>query len=388
MDKQYVYKCPNCGGKVRFLKESYKWECEYCGNKYDHLFSEDNVTDLEDSDHFMYFYKCPSCNYYFVSVSKLDKCLYCNKKIDADGKAICVNNFINFDSKYDLNKKQIYELYLKKLFQVKEYIKDDYLNINFEFKHVLCDIYSGYVLLKYKYVIEKYLFFDLVIPNIDHDDYAFAYEITNNDSFVKPSYWDSRVEDVQNAAFILEDYKEMDLKDELINACINNFSRKYKVVNKKEIKVDDNLNKDGIVVLPIYIGKSNDCYQYIKGNGDESLDPIIRFSKGTDVYNKLLKEKKKYSLASKFEWISLIFVILAVFASMVSSLLHFPDYSYTIIMMVIMLFGTLSFMSGMIVRKKEKMAELFSHSELISKEDYYKKLINECNFVKIMKVNK
>lgn len=389
MDKQYVYKCPNCGGKVRFLKDINKWECEYCGNKYDHLFNEENTLELENNDRFMYFYKCPSCNYYFVSVAaKLDKCLYCNKKIDTDGKAICVNNFINFESKYDLNKKQIYELYLNKLFSVKDYIKDDYLNINFEFKHIFCDIYSGYTLLKYKDNTEKYLFFDLIIPNIDHDDYAFAFEITNNDSIIKPSYWNSRVEEIQDVALKLDDYKEKDLKDEIINACINHFSKKYKITNKKGIEVEDNLKKDGLAVLPIYMGKVGDCYQYIKGNSDESIDPIIRFPKKSEAYNKLLKEKKMNSLLSTLEWIGIVVVFLAVFASMIVSVLHCPDYAYTIIMIVIILFGILSFVSGMIAHKKKEYAELLSHSELISKEEYYEKLITECKFVKIMKVKK
>ena len=388
MDKQYFYNCPNCGGKAEFRKDIKKWECKYCGKIYDRLYINDNENShLDDKNHLMYIYKCSSCNKYFLSVaSKLDKCLYCGKKMQSNGKEICNNNYIVFDNKRNLSIKQMYEIYLNKLFLVKDYIKDDYLNINFEFKHIFCDIYNGYLLLKHNNIIEKYLFFDLIIPNINYDDYAFAYEITKNVSLTESGYWNYEEEGIPYEALKLEDYEEQNQKDELINVCINKFSKKYKIIDKKEIEIEDNLKNDGYAVLPIYIGKVNDNYQYVKGNQAEEIEPIIRFSKGTEVYNKLLKEKKLYKLFRCFEMISIILTASFFPLGFTASLFKNPDFVYMISVLLIIVFLPLSFICGKIYRKKEKFVELLNYSEHLSKEEYYEKVINEVEFVKIMKV--
>lgn len=75
------YKCPNCGGDVRFDPSSQKYKCEYCLS----LFTQDELDRLQDDT---VLYNCPSCGAQIVTdeTTAATFCYYCHNPVVLSGK--------------------------------------------------------------------------------------------------------------------------------------------------------------------------------------------------------------------------------------------------------------------------------------------------------------
>lgn len=87
------YRCPNCGGDVRFNPESQKYKCEYCFSLFtqdelDRLLAKegDDQAELQAGDAVLY--TCPSCGAQIVTdeTTTATFCYYCHNPVVLAGK--------------------------------------------------------------------------------------------------------------------------------------------------------------------------------------------------------------------------------------------------------------------------------------------------------------
>lgn len=94
-----TYKCPNCGGDLRFDPESQKYRCEYCRSEIDLTQAEADGQNEEQnggqteehqegSDGAAVFYSCPSCGAEIVTdeTTTATFCYYCHNPVVLAGK--------------------------------------------------------------------------------------------------------------------------------------------------------------------------------------------------------------------------------------------------------------------------------------------------------------
>ncbi len=77
-----TYKCPNCGGDLRFDPESQRFKCEYCRSD----FSQDEVEQMAPDSALLYH--CPNCGAEIVTdeTTTATFCYYCHNPVVLSGK--------------------------------------------------------------------------------------------------------------------------------------------------------------------------------------------------------------------------------------------------------------------------------------------------------------
>ena len=95
------YKCPNCGGDLRFDPESQKFKCEYCFSEFDQVEADASGTQTAQSEESSksdtaqqgageeaVLYSCPSCGAEIVTdaTTAATFCFYCHNPIILQGK--------------------------------------------------------------------------------------------------------------------------------------------------------------------------------------------------------------------------------------------------------------------------------------------------------------
>ena len=86
-----TYKCPNCGGDLRFHPDSQKYRCEYCLSEFDQGQLEEPAADAEavnTEEPGAVFYHCPSCGAEIVTDESTTAtfCYYCHNPVVLEGK--------------------------------------------------------------------------------------------------------------------------------------------------------------------------------------------------------------------------------------------------------------------------------------------------------------
>lgn len=87
------YRCPNCGGDVRFNPESQKYKCEYCFSLFtqdelDRLLAKEGDDQAEPPAGDAVLYTCPSCGAQIVTdeTTTATFCYYCHNPVVLAGK--------------------------------------------------------------------------------------------------------------------------------------------------------------------------------------------------------------------------------------------------------------------------------------------------------------
>ena len=77
-----TYKCPNCGGELKFDAEGQNFKCEYCLSE----FKEDDLVEIPVSQAVVY--SCPSCGAEIVTdeTTAATTCFYCHNPIVMAGR--------------------------------------------------------------------------------------------------------------------------------------------------------------------------------------------------------------------------------------------------------------------------------------------------------------
>lgn len=87
------YRCPNCGGDVRFNPQSQKYKCEYCFSLFtqdelDRLLAKEENDQAESPAEDAVLYTCPSCGAQIVTdeTTAATFCYYCHNPVVLAGK--------------------------------------------------------------------------------------------------------------------------------------------------------------------------------------------------------------------------------------------------------------------------------------------------------------
>ena len=77
-----IYKCPNCGGDLRFEPEGQQFRCEYCQSE----FSKGQIGDFSEAAGMLY--SCPSCGAELVAeeTTAATFCYYCHNPVVLAGR--------------------------------------------------------------------------------------------------------------------------------------------------------------------------------------------------------------------------------------------------------------------------------------------------------------
>ncbi|MDO5425821.1 MAG: TFIIB-type zinc ribbon-containing protein [Eubacteriales bacterium] len=110
------YKCPNCGGELRFDPATQKYKCAYCLSYFDDVEEEQEAQEsarTEEAVHEAVVYTCPSCGAEIVtdSTTAATFCYYCHNPVVLEGRlsgAYLPDQVIPFK----LDKKQATEAFL------------------------------------------------------------------------------------------------------------------------------------------------------------------------------------------------------------------------------------------------------------------------------------
>ena len=77
-----TYKCPSCGGTVKYDSDSNKFVCDFCDSKFDiSIFEKDNISSKQNSE--LKLFKCSSCGAETISDKTTTSviCPFCNNTI-------------------------------------------------------------------------------------------------------------------------------------------------------------------------------------------------------------------------------------------------------------------------------------------------------------------
>ena len=176
-EEVFVYKCPSCGGKVEYDNDKHLWNCTYCNNSYEALFQqvEKELPSIEEVEIKAYGYICSKCGNKYVSMEKdKAKCAHCDE-INESGEEFIITNMINKDKSENI---AIAE-YTSSLNRFKKFLPQEFMKTDLKCEFVNCDLYNGCVKVSYGNKSLKYIFINLLIPNLEYDDYRFMYEVGN-----------------------------------------------------------------------------------------------------------------------------------------------------------------------------------------------------------------
>lgn len=400
--ESFVYKCPNCGGNVKYSDTEHKWYCEYCKNTYSSLFAQEEnpLPNYEELKLTLFGYTCPKCNRKYVSrESKNAQCTYCLHEENLNGIPFSASGIVDVSySDRDA---------LEGLRKEAKGLNPSLFNEKLKLQYINCDLYNGCIVLSYDNVVEKYILVNLLVPNIEYEDYRFMYEVGNigfTNSFELSSIEKSTVEN----KFILKgeyinSFIDKNYEQDILNYCVNSFAKQYQINDISQIKVQKIFNvKDGFYV-PFYVSKVNinneDCYDYVfatnrmikRFDKRESTFTILELPsvpqsrKNTKFYNIL------YNISSKLTFFCAFALLILFHMSnfMLPNYNSFNGQSDTfdkkiliyIDIVLIIIFSLIWHFSYKKYRYYEKTIKL-------SKEDYFDQIINNSNFVKRIKVKK
>ena len=408
MEETFVYKCPSCGGKVSYLKDDHKWHCEYCKNTYESLFAQEeiNLPEFKDLQVTLYSYDCQNCNKKFVSKKKSNAaCTYCSHVEEKDGEPFVASGIVDlFYSKKDAER-----IFLE---GTREFNNIEF-NKDLKLQYINCDLYNGCVVVSYNNIVEKYIFVNLLIPNIEYEDYRFMYEVGNigfADSFVLSD----KKEEILEEKIILSgkdinSFVNKNFEQDIIDECVKSFAKKYSLSNKASIKADNYFKiKDGFYI-PVYISKSiinnDDCYQYVFGSNKMTKNnDSFRFSNKNGYIIELPKEKgsrlkTKYYLSWSGTLYVLTFISVAVFMISLIALLSNnqnivfsflrPIYETDGMPGILTAFSiSLGIIFFILNQKCQKKVNYYESTIKLSKEEYFNQIINNSNYVKVIRVKK
>ncbi len=383
MDDTFTYKCPSCGGKVDYNEINHKWICEYCGNSYEALFVPKVIRTLpsiEERNFNLYSFQCDNCNQKYVSKDSSSNCPNCNTK--CNGIMFKVSNIVDFNKPLAIAKAE----YLRSISPVKKYLDKSYFDFTFECQYFNCDLYNGYVVLEHNDNIRKFIFVNLLIPNIEYEDYRFMYEIGNigvDNSRVLTSNSSEEIQSkIVKFGKIINSVVDKNYEQDIVNECVKIFAKELNITAIKDIKVEKNFNVEDGTFIPLYVKKislnGKDYRQYIVGNSNSPVNAIVEFPEEDDANNKA----KKYSLlsfiSSAISVISFVSII-AVFKINIDS--PFLIIIFLISVILLSIFPALSHIYY------EKYLYYIKTVKL-TKDEYFNQIINNSNYVKILKVKK
>ena len=407
MDEVFVYNCPSCGGKVEYINN--KWHCTYCNNTYDALFAEENnnLPDLKIQKYTMYHYKCSKCNNTFVSLDEKNaKCNFCNEVVEATGTRFIASNIIDTDVSFDMAK----EKYIEDIQKYSRKLSKNYFLVNLKGKYLYCDLYNGCIKFKYKNVIEKYIFANLLIPNIKNEDYKFMYELGNigisHSSEI--SKFKSVTDEIINNGNYIFDIENINYEEDIVNECLEVFSKKHKISDVQNIKMEKNLEINEGTFVPVYVNQviddNKEYNQYIIGNSSISKVSKTFFLKRTKRDNVILEFKEEKNALSKYKKYKIISSVLEKIAYFLIPVTIFATYFYMgfkdrnmtldnnnvsnyvkyIFFSILILFIITTVISFYLKKKKE----YYYNSIKLTKKEYLNQIINNSNYVKVLKVKK
>ncbi len=375
-EETFVYSCPSCGGKVTYLEDKLKWKCDYCGNTYDALFVpkiNEELPNMNGVKYTYYCYLCDNCHSKFLSAEKKDaKCTKCDTQCSGEGKETTVTRVLDLD--YSVSEAN--DIYYNEVIKFKKQIDSEYLDKNLKLEYINCDLYNGCIKISNGNNSKKYIFMNLLIPNIEYDDYSFMYEVgnigvKNSKEYIKDSQ--EKIESrIRQKVRFFTNVDDINYVDDIVNSCLENFKKVHKNSNDNDIKVENNLSVSDGVYVPIYkkiIDKEN---QYVFGN-KSALEPlIIQFpsENGGRQKTKIYK-----SLASFFRMI-----LIMSFICFWGSFQFMKQY-----MIIFALLLLVSFIFNLFFDKKYRY---YIKTIKLSKKEYFEQIINNSNYVKCIEVKK
>lgn len=404
----FVYKCPNCGGNVEYIDN--KWHCKYCNNTYNALFKpkENNpLPNLDEEEYILFKYECKKCNNNYVS--KIDNNAPCDKcgEKNIDGKKFVVNGIISCDILFDGARNE----YALKIDKFKKLIDNNFNEINLIGNYIYCDLYNGCIKISYNNFSEKIIFVNLLIPNLETDDYKFMYELGNigisNSKVLSLSKMNCEEEVIKNGSFI-KNVESKDFKNEVINACVDNFCNKYGIQEKNKIKIEQNLHIKNGFLIPVYTNvveiNNQKYYQHIIGNkyiskkekkyftNNKKIDrTFFSFPTIEDAIAKYRKSaflNKIIKILLTVCIIPVLLLLFLVFNAFISISNIIPNNIINIISIIAIVSVLIYIILFILFFKTSKKKAFYYNSIKLSKDDYYKQIINNSNYVKIIKVKR
>lgn len=391
--ESFVYKCPSCGGKVEYLNDH--WFCSYCGGNYSSLFpsNELELPNLDTHKYKLYRYVCSKCNKTTVSENKKDEfCATCGTKFTEEGKPFIASKVIYKD--ISLPKAQDY--YEEELDKTSYFPSKEAYKKNLELQYFNCDLYKGCIKLSYKRHSAKYVFVNLLVPNIKYEDYKFMYEIGNNgisnSNILKES--NDMIKALITGSSCINNFEDKQIEDEIVNQCIKSFKKDYGIDDNKSIKIEKEFEVIDGVFVPIYtcdVEVDNKVYhQYVFGNSNicRFMDGIIAKNVINHVILELPTNKGALFKMRFYRFLRMILpkLIVVCFALTLFGYLPFAITGRlklgksvsTISAIVLLLFVLLNYIAY-------KKSDFYEKSLQISKDFYYSQIINNSNFVKVIR---
>lgn len=381
----FVYKCPSCGGKVNYNEITHKWVCEYCGNNYNALFVPKKARDLPPVDerkYKLFSHYCNKCNKKFVSKGNFSCCPYCKEKCE-NGNEFIAANAISLTKSLEQAKND-YRNSIKKY----KNLNNDYYSDNFECQFYNCDLYNGCIKLEYNGIINKYIFVNLLIPNIEYEDYRFMYEIGNIGTKDSRVYRQKNKEEVENYLIANGEYlNSVDDKNyevEILEECIDDFVKTYKISDRNTIKIEKSFKVEDGTFIPIYVKNvkinNNDYRQYVYGNYESSIDTIFEFPTESDSREKT----KKYGFLSGLSFALMIISVMTLFgfATMISILSGIDTRVLILTSIVVLVASIISYVIN------NKKYNYYIRTIKLTKKEYFQQIIKNSNYVKVIKVKK
>ena len=372
----FIYKCPSCGGKVEYNLENHKWKCEYCGNSYETLFNEEQIElpNIKAQKYELYLYKCHICQNKFLSLSEKEGiCTNCQNVSNEQGKKISISNIM------PVNRVQgfIYNEYIKEIKKYRKKIPPEYFENNFEFQYINCDLYNGCVKVSYNNKSFKYIFLNLLVPNVEYEDYRFMFEV-GNIGFASTKSLDvdnKNVEEraIRNANFF-NSFIDKDYKQDFISACIYDFMKNNNLITKEGITVEEDLEINDGFYIPMYRKKiqigNNIFRQYKFGNiGANNNNAILEFEGEKDSTKKV----KIFDLINRVSLAAIVFMTLFFFGFFSYNIEKTELVIVILIISYIILFFTYF--------KSKALRKYYFYSIKLTREEYFDQIINNSNYI-------
>ena len=381
----HIINCPSCGGKTKFNYDKNLWECSYCKKSFVTLFApkEKDLPSYDIKERVIYYNRCSHCGKEYTGFQDHDTtCIYCGGKGNNPYDSLVASSFCPST----LTSKELSSVYGKKNLNsnIKKYFKE-YLTYDFTFEYIRCDLLDGFIELKYKDKIKKYLFVHLLVPNLDYEDYRFMYELGNNGTrFNAPSndYGITLLEVASKYKDNIQKEGDINHYDEIIKTCINTFQKEYHISDSNKIEINNCVNVKKGYYIPLYRKKvvihSQEYYQYILANNNFSKSVYIQYPKIENAIKKSNFSNIIYHVSITIILISLFYLFafggfLCVFYSEFSlfknlAIVTIMELPFFIILAIIF----------------HKKIDFYYNSAVITREKYYDQIVNNSNFVKVI----
>ena len=262
----------------------------------------------------------------------------------------------------------------------------------FMFEYVNCDLLDGLVELKYNNKTKKYLFVNLVVPNLRYEDYRFMYELGNTGFKAKTTMNDYGVVILETAdkykKYLINQNTNNPHIEGIINTCIETFKKENGIDDDSKITVNNHVKIKKGYYIPIWVKKVvvNDevCVQRIVANKEFNTQLYLQYPK---IENAIQKERIAKFFQALFTLILVFSFVFSILFINLGTDFYFMQDDWLFYSLLIG--GIFSFIVSIIILviASRKIA-LYSNSIVISKEKYYDQIVNNSNYVKILKGDK